>query len=230
MYGRINPVRDCASCTVATPSSPSVRTASVSARGIFRMMVGFTFFTGAGAPPPARTYADTSPRLCTAAARCATPARLPRWGPRCGRRRWCPSFERLVDPWIHLARVALEDLAPVLIAQLQRIDIPLRVVEVVAGFRIEAADCTDHLRSEQDVVGRHDLQQQLDSRQVVDAGVEEDTVANQVAERRARLVLGEAAVPGPVVRDRTAALRNDEPQRRKILEEIGGAGAACRPR
>src|SRR2546425_4177006 len=28
------------------------------------------FFTGAGAPPPARTDADTSPRISTSAARC----------------------------------------------------------------------------------------------------------------------------------------------------------------
>src|SRR3989475_6345799 len=47
-----------------------------------------TFFTGAGAPPPARTDADTSPRIPSSSARRATPTRLPRWGPRCGRRRF----------------------------------------------------------------------------------------------------------------------------------------------
>src|SRR3989441_8380904 len=37
----------------------------------------------------ARTDADASPRIHTSSARRATPARLPRWGPRCGRRRLC---------------------------------------------------------------------------------------------------------------------------------------------
>src|SRR5439155_1663157 len=45
------------------------------------------FFTGAGAPPPVRTYADASPRSHSSSAWHATPARLPRWGPRHGRRR-----------------------------------------------------------------------------------------------------------------------------------------------
>src|SRR2546426_11203170 len=68
MYGRSNPVRDCASCAVATPSSPSVRIASVSARWIFRMIVGLTFLLASGPHPrrertltPRRGYAR--PRL-----------------------------------------------------------------------------------------------------------------------------------------------------------------------
>src|SRR5712671_4150531 len=42
MYGRINPVRPWASCTVATPSSPSVRMTPASLRSIRRTIVGFT--------------------------------------------------------------------------------------------------------------------------------------------------------------------------------------------
>ena len=60
-----------------------------------------TFSNGAGAPrrrpanaaaafagtrPPARAFADASPRIRLSSARHATPARLPRWGPRHGRR------------------------------------------------------------------------------------------------------------------------------------------------
>src|SRR5262249_61787544 len=41
IYGRIRPVRVCASCTVATPRSPNVLTTSDSARTTFRTTVGF---------------------------------------------------------------------------------------------------------------------------------------------------------------------------------------------
>src|SRR5687767_6876899 len=41
MYGRSRPDRPCASCTVATPSLPSVSITAASARGMFRTMVGF---------------------------------------------------------------------------------------------------------------------------------------------------------------------------------------------
>src|SRR5436309_6465697 len=52
MYGRIRPVRACASCTVATPKSPRVLTTSASARVTFRTTVGFiAYFPLAPGPP-----------------------------------------------------------------------------------------------------------------------------------------------------------------------------------
>ena len=56
---------------------------------------------------------------------------------------------------------------------------------------------------------------------VVDAGVEEDVVADQVGERRPLHVLRQAAIAAPVVRHGAAAVRNDHPQRREVLEQIG---------
>src|SRR5215472_8058698 len=41
MYGSIRPTRPCASCTVATPYSPSFFTSSGSGRSIFRTILGF---------------------------------------------------------------------------------------------------------------------------------------------------------------------------------------------
>ena len=52
---------------------------------------------------------------------------------------------------------------------------------------------------------------------MVDAGVEEHVVANQVAERRPS-VLREPAVAAPVIGHRAAAMGDDEAQRRKILK------------
>ena len=47
---------------------------------------------------------------------------------------------------------------------------------------------------------------------VIDAGVEEDVVANQLDERRPLHVLREPAVAPPVIRHGAAAVRNDEAQ------------------
>src|SRR3546814_12214147 len=52
----------------------------------------------------------------------------------------------------------------------------------------------DHLGGEQDVFGRYHPGQQVDSRLMVDAGVEEDVVEQQLVQRRALHVLREHAV------------------------------------
>ena len=57
---------------------------------------------------------------------------------------------------------------------------------------------------------------------VIDAGVEEDVVAQQLFERRPLHVLRETAIAAPVVGHRAAAMRDDEAQRREILEQIAG--------
>ena len=90
------------------------------------------------------------------------------------------------------------------------VDVALRVVVVLARFRIDAAHGADHLRAEQDVVDRHDLRQQVDAGLMVDAGVEEDVVANHVGEQRPLHVLREAAIAAPVIRHGAAAVRDDE--------------------
>jgi len=58
--------------------------------------------------------------------------------------------------------------------QAERVDVPAHVVEVLRGLRVEAADGSDHLRAEQNVVHADDLEKQVDAGLVVDAGVEED--------------------------------------------------------
>ena len=68
--------------------------------------------------------------------------------------------------------IALEDLLLVLGGQAGRgVDVALGVVVVEAGLRVDAAHRAHHLGGEQDVVGRDHLEQQLDARQVIDAGV-----------------------------------------------------------
>src|SRR5262245_52474108 len=75
-----------------------------------------------------------------------------------------PYSNLLVDAGIDLARVALEHLGLVGRRQGRALDIPLGVVEAEAGLRVVALHGAHHLRGEQDVVDRNDLEQQVDAR------------------------------------------------------------------
>ena len=64
-------------------------------------------------------------------------------------------------------------------------------------------------------------------RLVIDAGVEEDVVRESARASGGRFMsCAEPAVAAPVVRHRAAAVRDDEAQRREILEQIRGRGTA----
>ena len=65
-----------------------------------------------------------------------------------------------------------------------------------------------------------DPEQQIDPGLVVDAGVEEHVPHDVLAERRPPEHLRQPAVPAPVVRHGAAAVRHDEPQGRKVAEQI----------
>src|SRR6266404_2689051 len=118
--------------------------------------------------------------------------------------------------------VAFKELFPVAAAQPgDRVDVPLGIVKIESGFRIDASHRSHHLRSEQDVVHRDDLQQQLNSGKVVDAGIEKDIVPYEIDQERPIHILGQTAIAAPVVRHSAAAVWNDESKSRKILEEIG---------
>src|SRR5688572_28355727 len=133
-----------------------------------------------------------------------------------------PSSSNGLPARIDAARVAFEDLLLVRGAQAARLDIALRVVVVLPGLGIDAAHRANHLGGEKNVIRRYHLEHEIDARLVVDAGVEEDVLQQEFLERRALHVLREAAVAPPVEGHRAAPVRDDEAQRRKILEEIGG--------
>src|ERR1700686_2868018 len=146
MYGRIRPLRPWASCTVATPCSPSDAISSASARRIRRTTVG--------------VIRDVS------------------------RLKYLGDGKSLVDPRVDLPCVTFEDVLFLTGAQPGHgIDIPLRIVEIVARLGVCPPDRPDHLRPEQDIAQAHNLEQQLDPREVVHAGIEEDVVAHQLIER-----------------------------------------------
>src|SRR5436309_229139 len=115
------------------------------------------------------------------------------------------SGDLVLQAAVDAARVALVDLAAVLVADADRVDVALGVVVVVAGLRVDAAHGADHLRGEENVVGGEHLEQEVDAGLVIDARVEEHVVQQVVLQQRLLEILGDAAVAAPVVRDRAAA-------------------------
>ena len=94
-------------------------------------------------------------------------------------------LQRCIETRIDAARIAFVDLVAVFSAQvLRRLDVALRVVEMVPGLGIDAAHRADHLAGEQDVLDRNDLRQQIDAGLVIDAGVEEDVLEEVLAQQR----------------------------------------------
>src|SRR5439155_25106287 len=121
---------------------------------------------------------------------------------------------------IHSSGVAFKNLALLFSAEPRHgIDVALRIIEVMSGLRINASHGSHHFRSEQDVLDRHDLQQQLDAGQMIDTSIEKNVSADKFPQRRPIQVLGKTAITSPVVRDGAAAMRNNKSQSRKILEQ-----------
>src|SRR5580704_3995737 len=108
---------------------------------------------------------------------------------------------------INLQRVALKYFLLVFRAEDGRsVDVAARVVEVVAGFRVDALDGADHFRGEEDVVRGNHFGHAIDSRLVVHAGVEVHVLEQKVFERRALHVLRDAAIAAPVIGYRAPAV------------------------
>ena len=86
-----------------------------------------------------------------------------------------------VNERIDLPGVAFKNLVTVFGAQgATCVDVSLRIIEILTSLWVDAADGAHHLGTEQDIVRWDDLEKQLDARQMVDAGVEEDVVADQL--------------------------------------------------
>src|SRR5580693_5253826 len=103
-----------------------------------------------------------------------------------------------LEPRIDAARIVLEDLLAVGVADRGLVDIALGVVEAEAGPRVVALHRADHFRGEQDVVDRYHFGEQIDARLVIDAGVEIDVVAHDLAKLRLAVVEGDAAEAAPM--------------------------------
>src|ERR1700736_2006692 len=122
------------------------------------------------------------------------------------------------DTRVDLARISLEQLVPLFVAQWKRVEVSLRVVVVVPRLRIDASHRSHHFGAEQDVIERHDFQQQLDSRKMIHACVEENVVAHEVRKQRPLHVLREPSITSPVERYGSAAVGNDETESSEIRE------------
>ena len=89
----------------------------------------------------------------------------------------------------------------------------------MTGFRVDTTNRTNHFGSEQDVLGRDYIQQTVDAFLVVNTGVEEDVVQYALFQFKA-LVQRHTAETTPVVRHRTATVRDDHFQLREVLEHV----------
>src|SRR5580692_1958600 len=122
---------------------------------------------------------------------------------------------------VNPAGIALENRVALLRPEgRQAVDVPARVVVVMAGLRVDAAHGAHHLRREDDVLVRDDLGQQPDPGRVVNASVEVDVVKEQLVQGADAEVLRDAAIAAPVVGNGAAAVRNDEQERREALKEL----------
>src|ERR1035437_7937752 len=132
-------------------------------------------------------------------------------------------FQGRIKAREHAPSVALVDLVLVLRAEDRRgLDVALGIVVVEAGFRVDPAYRADHLAGEQDVIYRDYLGQQVDTRLVINAGVEEDIVQQVILQQRLFQLLRQTAEASPVIGHRAAAMRNQEFQPREVLEQVRG--------
>src|SRR5690349_7989722 len=138
-----------------------------------------------------------------------------RTGPSAARGRHLPPLRSLVsEARVYPAGVELVDLGAVGRGQAEGVDVAAGVVEVMPCLRVDAADGSDHLRAEQYVAGVDDVEQQGDAGLVVHAGVEEDVAHHRLLQRGPAEHVGQSAEASPVVRDRSTAVRDDQPQAR----------------
>ena len=104
----------------------------------------------------------------------------------------------------------------------QLINVPFRIVEIVARFRIDRPNRSDYLRRERDIIDRNDLGEQLGAWQLIHAGIEQDVAQQMLAERGRLHGLCQSAEASPMIRDRAAAIRDDELRGWEVVKNIGG--------
>ena len=109
---------------------------------------------------------------------------------------------------------------PLLWIDVRSLDVALGVIVMVSRLRIDAAHRADHLARKQDIADGDHAGEQIDAGLVIDARVEEDVIEQMVLQQRLLHFLRQPAETAPVIRHRAAAVRDDEVQRREILEQI----------
>src|SRR3984893_15293865 len=92
----------------------------------------------------------------------------------------------------------------------------------MARLGIDAFYGPDHLRSEQNVVDRNDLSEQVYARLMVHAGIKLDVPQQKFSQRGALQILRNTTITAPMIGNRAATMRNDEFQRGEILKNVGG--------
>src|SRR3954463_15051057 len=105
--------------------------------------------------------------------------------------------------------------------EVELVEIELRIVEVRVSLRVFATDRADHLRGKDDVLHWHGLEQRLNPRLVIHAGIEVDVIHEEVVKLRASHAQCDAPITTPVIGNGSAPMRDDKLQRREIFENLG---------
>src|SRR5436309_5521804 len=130
-------------------------------------------------------------------------------------------FKGRIETGENPPRVTLVHLVLVLRAEDRRcLDVALRIIVREAGFRVDPSHRANHLAGKQNVVYRYHLGKQVDVRLVIYAGVEKDILHQLLLQQWLFQLLRQAAKTAPVIGHRAAAVRDQELQRRKVLEQI----------
>src|SRR5262249_28784323 len=111
----------------------------------------------------------------------------------------CSRFENRIEAWKDSTCVPLVNPQLVGRGNGQRVNVALRVIEVVTCLRVDAAHGADHLRAKQDVVDVDHSHEQVDARLMIDAGVEEHVLHHMFLERWALEHIRQAPVSTPVI-------------------------------
>src|SRR5699024_1908074 len=125
-----------------------------------------------------------------------------------------------VETRVNSANVVLEDRGSLVGADLSVIDVADGVIEVVAGFGIDGADRSDHLRSEEDVLRRDRREEFVDARLMIDASIEMQVVQQVLVEIGFAKRRSQAAKASPVVGGCPAAVGDDESEFRVAFEKV----------
>ena len=121
-----------------------------------------------------------------------------------------------VDP----ARVALEYFRLFGGGDVQRVDIPFGVVEIMTCLWVDAFDRAEHFGRKEDIVGVDHLEQAIDPGLMIDAGVKIDVLHQMLAQGRLAHHIRQPAITPPVIGHSAAAMGDDQAQVREISEQI----------
>lgn len=125
------------------------------------------------------------------------------------------------EPPIHTQSIVLEDLASIAVPKLRTgDDVSTSIVVVKSSCWIYALNRAQHFGRKENIIDGYHLGQEIDSGLMIDASIEEYVLKKMRVESRALHFLRQPSISTPMVRHSAASMRNDDLERREVLEQI----------